>query len=91
MLPPPPDWIVALEPDVGEVGHRQQVHDTPGLVVTLALRLAADGLAHGAVCTVATDDVLGADGDLGAVGAANRHQDRLVVGFGAWTATASWP
>ena len=72
-----------LEPDVGEVGHRQEVHDTPGLVVTRALRLAADGLAHGAVGTVATDDVLRFDGDLGAVAAAaNRRQNRLVVGLG---------
>ena len=71
-----------LEPDVGEVGHRQEVHDAPGLVVTRALRLAADGLAHGAAGTVATDDVLRLDGDLGAVAAANRRQNRLVVGLG---------
>ena len=49
--------------------------------MTLTLGLATDALAHGAVCTVATDDVLGFDRDLGAVGAANRHHNRLVVGL----------
>ena len=74
-----------LEPDVGEVGHRQDVHDTPRLVLARALRLATDGLAHGAVCTVATDDVLRVDRDLGllvAVAAADGGHNRLVVRLG---------
>ena len=36
MLPPLAGLDGGLEPDVGEVGHRQNIHDAPGLVVDLS-------------------------------------------------------
>jgi hypothetical protein len=51
----------ALEPDVGEVGHRQRVDDAPRLVHRVAFQLAADRGADAAARPVAADDVLGPD------------------------------
>ena len=51
----------ALEPDVREVGDRQDVHHAPGLVRRVADQLAADRRPDAAARAVAADDVLGPD------------------------------
>ena len=57
MLPSLADCIKCLQADVGEVGHRQDIHDPPGVIGGLAVECAPDGLAHGAARPVAADHV----------------------------------
>src|SRR3546814_4436615 len=52
----------ALGANVGEVGHREDVHDAPRVLRVRADVLAADGLAHAAARAVASHDVLGKNG-----------------------------
>ena len=61
MLPSLAEWIAHLQPDVREVGDRQDVHHAPGLVHRIADQLAADRGADAAARAVAADDVLGPD------------------------------
>jgi len=55
-----------LEADIREVGDGEHIHDAPGVVGEVAVRLGADRIAHQTARTVAADNVLRADRLLGA-------------------------
>ena len=54
------DWTDRLEPDVGEVSDRQDVHDAPRVVGGVTDQLVPNRLSHDASRAITTDDVLGA-------------------------------
>ena len=51
----------ALAADVREIGDRQHVHNAPGMIGGIAVKLAADRCSHDAARTVAAYDISGLD------------------------------
>ncbi len=63
---------------VGEVGRGEHVHDAPGVVGRIALQADAESATHVAARAVAADHVLGADGELLALGPPQGRDDRML-------------
>ena len=71
----------ALLADVREVGLGQHVHHRPGVSGRVLLDLDVRAVANPAAGSVVADDVLGAHRALAALGIAQQHLDRMLLGL----------
>ena len=61
MLPSSGRLYQRLQPDVGKVGDRKDIHHAPGLIGRIAAKRPPEALTHSAARTVTTDHVAGLD------------------------------